>query len=287
MNSVLECALSYAARGLHVLPLHHPVRQDRKMSCSCGRKDCGSAAKHPVGSLAPNGLKNATTDTATIERWFQQEMRNIGIVTGAVSGIVALDIDPRHDGDESLAALERQHGTLPPTWRFLTGGGGEHILFRHPGGHIANSTGKVGKGIDLRGDGGYIVAPPALHISGHHYAIDVDHHLDDVRLADAPAWLLNLILEQRVSPQRRALHYREMMQNGAIEGTRNSSIARLAGLLLSKGIDHYICLDLMFGFNKARCHPPLDDQEVAMIVANIARREYSKRGRDEKGEVHG
>jgi len=276
MNPVLEHALSYAARGLHVLPLHHPVRQDGKMSCSCGKKDCTSVAKHPVGILAPNGLRNATTDAETIERWFQREIQNIGIATGAVSRIIALDVDPRHGGDESLAALERKYGALPPTWRFFTGGGGEHILFHHPGGHIANSTGKIGKGLDLRGDGGYIVAPPSLHVSGHSYALDVDHHPDDVGLADIPAWLQNAIVKQKMPRQQSAFHYREMMRCGVAEGSRNSSIARITGLLLSKGVDHYVCLTLMLGFNETQCNPPLDEKEVATIVSNIARREYSK-----------
>ena len=147
-------------------------------------------AKHPVGSLVPKGLRDATKDPAVIDEWFGRGRFNIGIVTGAISGIVALDVDPRHDGDQTIRRPRGEHGLLPSTWRFLTGGGGEHILFRHPGSTIPNSAGKIGPGVDVRGDGGYIVAPPSEHISGRLYAISVDHHPDEVALADPPLWLL-------------------------------------------------------------------------------------------------
>ena len=144
--------------------------------------------------MTKNGLKDASKDPDVISEWFQKNPHaNVGIVTGAISGFIAVDNDPRHGGDESIAALEKRYGAPPATQRFLTGGSGEHILFRHPGGTIPNSTSKIAPGIDIKADGGYIVAPPSQHISGKHYAISVDHHPDDVPLADAPAWLLDLI----------------------------------------------------------------------------------------------
>jgi putative DNA primase/helicase len=185
---MIDHALHYASLCMKVLPLHSPVRSGDSMVCSCGKGKCTSPAKHPVGRLAPNGLKDGTADENIIQRWFNQPDLNIGIVTGAISNIVVLDIDPRHDGDETLAALEKSYGPLPQTWRFLTGGGGEHIIFRHPGGLVPNSAGKIGSGIDVRGDGGYIVAPPSRHISGRPYAISVDHDPENMTLADIPSW---------------------------------------------------------------------------------------------------
>ena len=155
MPYILEHALIYVSLGMAVIPLHRPVKQEGRHICSCGKFNCHSAAKHPFGQLVPKGFKDATKDRETIECWFKDTPYNVGIATGAASGVFVLDIDPRHDGDETLAQLERKHGELPPTWRFLTGGGGEHILFRHPGGIVPNSAGKIGKGIDVRGDGGY------------------------------------------------------------------------------------------------------------------------------------
>src|SRR5262249_45039977 len=151
--------------------------------------------KHP---LWPGWQNAATTDLARIEQLWKRDAEpygetpcfNIGIVTGCRSGLVALDIDPRHGGDETLAQLERENGPLPPTPRFLTGGGGEHILFRHPGFPVRNSANELGAGVDTRGDGGYIVAPPSAHISGRRYAISVDHHPQDVGFAPLPDWII-------------------------------------------------------------------------------------------------
>lgn len=229
-----------------------------------------------------NGLKDASKDVATVDRWFAKASLNIGIVTGAVSGIIVLDIDPRHEGDETLATLEREHGQLPPTWRFLTGGGGEHIILRHPGVRIANSAGKIGAGLDVRGDGGYIVAPPSMHISGRPYAISVDHHPNDVPLADAPAWLLQAIgpdrsVKARPTVARPAAHWRELVGAEVAEGRRNASVASLAGHLLRNRVDPWATLDLLLAWNRIHCQPPLSDAEVIATVRSIAYREVKRR----------
>ena len=90
-----------------------------------------------------------------------------------------MDIDPRHDGNESLDALIAEYGELPMTVEAETGGGGRHPIFRHPGGEIHNRT-NIRPGIDVRGDGGYIVAPPSTHISGQHYTWKFGHAPSDV-----------------------------------------------------------------------------------------------------------
>lgn len=166
LAGLLDHARLYLGLGFAVLPLHFPFAREGRLECSCGREDCRQPAKHPFGRLVRNGLKDASKDPATVEGWFTKTRFNIAIATGAPSGVIVLDIDPRHGGDETLANLEREHGNLPATWRFLTGGGGEHVLFRQPGRSVANSAGALGPGIDVRGDGGYIVAPPSLHICG-------------------------------------------------------------------------------------------------------------------------
>ena len=88
-----------------------------------------------------------------------------------------------------LGPTTRTPSPPPPTWKFHTGGGGEHYLFRHPGHEIRNSAGQLGLGLDTRGDGGYIVAPPSLHISGRRYVVDVDGHPQQVALAPLPDWI--------------------------------------------------------------------------------------------------
>jgi hypothetical protein len=284
MTDLLDHARLYLALGFAVLPVHAAVERGGRLRCSCGRDDCAHPAKHPVGRLVHNGWKGASRGAPAVERWFADGRRlNLGIVTGAASGIIALDVDPRHGGDETLAALERDHGELPPTWRFLTGGGGEHILFRHPGRNVANSAGKIGPGIDVKGDGGYIVAPPSVHISGRPYAISVDHHPDDGPLADLPAWLLKRIASAPTGV-RSPTDWRSVTKNGAEDGARNVTIAGLCGLLLGRRIDPHVCLDLLLAFNATRCRPPLSEDEVVSIVASIARREYAGRAARRDGE---
>ncbi|QOF73632.1 bifunctional DNA primase/polymerase [Aminobacter sp. SR38] len=279
-GDVLLSAHFHLSLGLAVLPLHLPVRRGDRLVCSCGKIDCRQPAKHPIGKLVSRGLLDASKDRATIERWFSNTTYNIGIATGAVSGIVALDIDPRHDGHETLAALEDRHGTLPLTWRFLTGGGGEHILFRHPGDKIANSAGALGRGIDVRGDGGYIVAPPSTHICGRPYAISVDHHPDEVPLADLPEWLLDQLIGRKhgdaVGKPVRRNWCRHVAETHA-EGQRNDAVARLAGHLLRARVDPRVCLMLIIAWNRLHCLPPLDDDEVVVTVRSIAAREIARR----------
>lgn len=283
--SFTEHTKIYTDFGLALLPLHYCLPNGRRLTCSCGKGDCSSPAKHPFGSLAPNGLKNATQDLKEIEQWFKRAPVNIGVATGTTSGVIALDIDPRHDGDYSLAALEKHHGELPETWRFLTGGGGEHILFRHPGKPVPNSAGRIGEGIDIRGDNGYIVAPPSMHVSGTRYAISVDHHPDDVALADPPLWLLKLIIDQKSSAKIPApASWATSLRQGVTEGKRNDCITRISGHLLGRRIDPHVCLDLMLAFNDARCQPPLSETEVMNTVASIVKRERTQKRRS-RGKV--
>ena len=289
MKDLLDHTRMYLSLGFAVLPLHFPFKRDGKLLCSCTRKDCRQPAKHPFGRLVKNGLKDASKDADTVARWFTNSSLNIGIATGADSGIIVLDVDPRHDGDETLAALEQEHGPLPETWRFLTGGGGEHILFRHPGRRISNSAGALGAGLDIRGDGGYIVAPPSRHVCGRPYAISVDHHPEDIAFTDAPEWLLaRIATPKKTGKAKKTAEWRNLSRDGAANGERNVTIARLSGLLLGRRIDPHVCLDLMLAYNATRCRPPLPEDEVAMTVASIARREYRGRAERRQGDdIHG
>jgi hypothetical protein len=118
------------------------------------------------------GLHAASTDPATICGWWQRwPVANVAIRTGAVSGLVVIDIDPPHGGDHSLASLGARHGPLPTALTVRTGSGGTHIYLAHPGVQIRNTAGtRLGTGIDVRGDGGYVIAPPSRHPSGATYA---------------------------------------------------------------------------------------------------------------------
>jgi hypothetical protein len=164
MNTIYEAAKAYAALGWHLFPLHTIV--DGK--CSCGILNCSDAGKHP--RLA-RGLKEASNDPERIEIWFGKDAppSNIGLVTGEVSGITVIDIDIGDGklGAESWAEAIEGHGE-PQTLIAETGSGGMHVIFQYNS-VLKTASNVLGRGIDSRNDGGYIVAAPSKHRSGGHY----------------------------------------------------------------------------------------------------------------------
>ena len=187
-RSRVEYALAYAALGWAVVPLHYITPSGR---CSCGsdHEGNGSAGKHPDHRFAANGVHSATTDPERIRSWWAANPpMNIGIALGKASGVVAVDIDPRNGGDESWQQfVERNGGAIPDTAIAQTGGGGLHILFKHD---PDRALVKPGKGVDIKGDGGYIVVEPSGHASGGRYLWDADADpLEGQPIAEAPHWL--------------------------------------------------------------------------------------------------
>jgi putative DNA primase/helicase len=175
----LKSAVRCAERGWHVIPLTWIEGGD----CSCSAPDCSSPGKHP---LTTHGVKDASNDKAVIRAWWRMNPQaNVGIVTGAQSGITVLDIDPRHGGRESLRALEEQYGPLPQGPCVQTGGDGEHRYFLHPGPTVKNKVG-LAPGIDIRGDGGYVVGPRSNHTSGQLYLWKPGHRPADFTMAIEP-----------------------------------------------------------------------------------------------------
>jgi hypothetical protein len=249
-STVATAALAYCKRGWSVLPVR-------------------PRDKRPLLPWEP--LQRSPAGEAEIRGWFERwPDANIGIVTGAVSGLVVLDIDPQHDGEESLARLEREHGPLPVTVEALTGGGGRHLYFAHPGGLVRNKAG-LAPGIDLRGDGGYVVAPPSMHPSGRRYAWEVSHHPDDMPVAPLPGWLAARLADGAARLGHPRAHWRAIARDGVGEGQRNTTLASFAGHLLWHGVDPEVALELLACWNAQRCRPPLPQEEVARTVESIAR----------------
>ena len=187
MSSRLDAALAYAKKGWAVLPLRGKLPAIAK--CDGGR-----------------GVHDATTDVETITTWWTKRPNaNIGVACGEGSNFWTLDVDPRHDGDETLAELEKAHGTLPTTVEQFTGGGGRHILFKFNGDAIRNRVNSLGNGLDVRATGGYIVVAPSCHPETKRpYAWNVDAHPDEVEIADAPAWLLERVIDKPKEPAPKA-----------------------------------------------------------------------------------
>ena len=269
--SMLDAALAHARRGWPVFPLFEPVwlLEGEPVVCSCGDAGCTNIGKHP---RTRRGFKDATTDEGEIQKaWEASPTANIGVPTGAVSGMVVLDIDPRHGGDDSLEALEAEHGKMPHTVEQLTGGGGRHLCFKHPGGKIRNKVG-LRPGIDIRGDGGYIVVEPSLHASGRRYAFELSSLPGEVEMAVMPGWLLDLLVESGNEAQGGAEQApSQPAGEGIAEGKRNATLTSLAGSMRHRGMSEQAITAALLAENIARCDPPLPEAEVERIARNVAR----------------
>ena len=190
---MLDIALHLLSLGFAVFPVY----TSRNGVCACGNANCGSIGKHP---MTEHGHNDATTDREqVIEWWTQWPDANIGIATGPASGIFVVDLDVKDgvNGLETLRRLEEENGPLPPTLMVRTGSGGRHVIFRLPsnGTAIRNSQGRVGPGIDVRGDGGYIVAVGSMHESGECYGwVEGSSPLEGVTIANSPRWLVVLAI---------------------------------------------------------------------------------------------
>ena len=256
-NKLLRAALRYARRGWPVLPLHNPVSS----GCSCESRECGSIGKHP---RTAHGLKDAATDESTIRGWWRKWPKaNIGIATGSKSGIVVLDIDPRHDGSDSFEQLRKEFGALPRGPRVRTGGNGQHIFLEYPGVSIRSKSG-IFRGIDVRGDGGYVVAPPSLHASGKRYRWRKGERPEDLDLAPMPGWLLKLNTEPPQNPPK-------LRGENISLGDRNSTLTSLAGGMRRQGAGNSTILAALREHNDQLCDPPLDDAELKQIASGITR----------------
>ena len=185
--------------------------------------------------------------------------------------MVVLDIDPNSDGEESVDALIAEYGPLPDTPVVLTGGGGRHLYFRHPGGNLPNSAGHLGPGLDVRGDGGFVVAPPSRHVSGRRYEWEASGHLEDVPLAAVPSWMAGDGEAGTGKGQRNEPGWVSVALQGVTEGERNQTAAKLTGHYLQKGLsggDVAVLLKSTFAPN---CRPPMDAAEVDEVVASLLR----------------
>ncbi len=267
---IVDVALAYASGGWHVFPLHTPNGDGR---CSCAKaENCKSIGKHP---RTVRGVKEATIDLALIAEWWNKwPDANVGIATGARSGIVVLDIDPRHAGDASLAELIENYDEWPETAEAATGGGGWHVLFQHPGIAFKNSASVLGNGLDVKTDGGYIVAAPSLHASGRRYEWRVE-----TKPAAMPDWLIELLTTPRQGDecgtdrvQRRSFESGEGLHSLITEGSRNELLfrrvaCRMRGQGASRSEIEQACLEA----NARLCVPPLPEDEVLKLAASATR----------------
>lgn len=226
-----------------------------------------------------HGFYDASAQAAVVQGLW--ELRgvacNIGLRTGAASGVIVIDVDPRHDGDATLAALEAQEGDLPDTLTAITPSRGLHLYFRHPGAgsyRVPNSASTLGAGLDVRGDGGYVVLPPSRRPDGAYKWLD-----EGVPVADLPAWLLGRVAVAVAGSEPGGVNGsgRSGTHTGAADGEpipyrqRNTTLASLAGSMRRRGMTAAEIEAALRAVNAARCVPPLAEPEVAKIAQSVGR----------------
>lgn len=238
--SMMEEALSYAEAGFAVLPL-----VERK--------------KTPLTS---HGLKDATQEPEIIKSWWSKWPRaNIGIATGKKSGglfVIDCDIDEGKNGVQALSEWEIDNGFLPETACSVTGRGGKHYLFRSDK-IVKNKTGFI-TGVDLRGEGGYIVAPPSIHENGKAYRWQTDPR--SAQIAEADETVFRFINQAQEAPQEA-----QEQPDGVIEsGSRVNALVSLIGTMKGKGAPDDVIKAAVEKMNKNHCSPPLTGKELEKEV---------------------
>jgi hypothetical protein len=213
-----------------------------------------------------NGFKAATVEAAQIREWWTSlPDSNIGLPMGAASGLLLLDLDYRNGamiGNRS--ALLEQYGPIPETAEVITGSGSRHIYFRHPGCRVPK---QIAKGIELKGEGGYSVAPPSIHPNGNEYSFDGAQGVKALlRVADPPAWLLDAI-RTGTSAKKQAAAADERWP----EGERNNRLTSMAGSLRRAGLSVESIETALIAENRRRCDPPLSEAEVRRIAESVGR----------------
>lgn len=183
-NPLKDAAHRYRTYGWRVIQLHSVGPDGRTCSCNRGA-NCTSAGKHPVDNKWQDTPPLSAPDIEAL--WEKRPKANVGIATGAPSQFWVLDIDPKSGGMETMAALVAEHGQLPASYVVQTGSGGYHYYFKMPSFDVANSAGRVGPGVDVRGTGGQVVAAPSRSDVGDYRTVREDP------IASAPAWLLEAI----------------------------------------------------------------------------------------------
>ena len=249
--SMYDAAIEYAKKGFAVFPLKY--------------RD-----KVP---LTRNGCKDATTDAAQIKAWWQKYPNaNIGLATGSVSQnvfVIDLDIDEDRgiDGYHSLEDWQREHGDFPETWTAITGRGGYHLYYRGNG-KIKNRAGII-DGVDIRGNGGYVVAPPSVHKNGNRY--EWEYSPDEFEIAKA-----DNNVEYFLSHDNQKQSTTFTMPNIVAAGQRNQMLFRFACMMQAKGASDQSVFAATMAENESSCSPPLTEQEVRIIVSSATKYDKGK-----------
>jgi len=211
--------------------------------------------------------------------WGRWPDANIGLVTGKVSEIVVLDVDPRHGGDESLRDLIAADSSITETMTVITGSGGMHLYFQHPGRVIRDKI-AFRPGLDFRGDGegtesgGHVVMPPSLHLSGHRYNWEISAGIGSVIIPLPSSVLSALTSERRGGPS--TTFDIEIALLGVPDGQRGNWAAQVAGWFIGQGKSLEETIALLRFYNEQN-RPPMDNSRIDATVKSIWAAEQRKK----------
>lgn len=259
MNERQNSALDLAKNCYRTFPVHGV---NERGECTCGNKNCGSIGKHPV---IQGWQAAATTDQNQIKTWWEKYPdANPAVATG--KGLLVLDVDGE-TGKKSLKDLEEKHGTLPETRTVETGGGGLHYYFRVSQ-RLSNKVGFM-PGLDIRCDGGYVVAPGAKHRSGNMYRWDIFCSPEDCEEAEAPAWLLDLLNNADDSQQSQTTY----TEGDRIpKGQRNETLFKYGCFLRGqRNTDMKDIAEILHKLAAENCDPPYPKNLVDIIIHQVDR----------------
>lgn len=247
MYALGTAALDYAARGLAVFPL----AENSKVPCIA------------------EGFKRATTDAEQIRAWWEYRPNcNIGIATGGMSGgLVVIDCDydeaRGEDGMMSVRSHEAAEGEFPEGACVSTPRGGEHLYFMTD--EPFDCSTNADEGVDIRADGGYVVAPPSIHPNGGTYEWDL--HIEDYGIPKANKSVLAFVRKLQAKRKGEAFKLPDEIKRGE----RNDILFKLACSMQSRGEDDDVIHAYCIAVNKAKCKPPLNDGEVDVVVRQALR----------------
>lgn len=232
--------------------------------------------------LTTNGFYDATTDRNQIYKWWSNNpCANVAIRTGKESGFIVIDVDGE-EGERSLEQLTEKHEPLPETVESVTGSGGRHILFKYPdidGIIIPSRIGWLGEDskVDIKADGGYIVAAPSIHPNGNTYEWEISSRPLENEIAEIPEWLLQhlVVTEQEKEQKKPSSHWTSIM-SGVNEGGRDNAATSLVGHLFRRYVDPVIVIEVLEMWNE-RNNPPLPAKDLEKVFLSIWRKEQSKR----------
>lgn len=248
MNSLKESAMRYAQNGFKVFPL---------------------APQSKSKQVLKSWKEEATQDLNKIEQWWNQNpYYNIGLVTGGGLFVIDVDIKNNKNGFQSL----QEHGKeLPTTAKVKTPSGGIHLYY-HAEKQISNKV-NLYEGIDIRGEGGYVVAPPSM-INYQAYQFE-----NNTPIAEAKEAVYKF-LEGNKEINDQSFHY-----NPISVGQRNDTLFKMGCFMQSKGFCDEAIQSALLNENKYHCEIPIEEKEVEGILKSISKR-YDKGSVKENGSLY-